>query len=51
MHRVHQDGFFEVIIDNQPEIFSYRLAITCLAWPAGGSKPAKLRIRTAIHPF
>ena len=28
MHRVHQDGFFEAIIDNQPDFFLYRLAIT-----------------------
>ncbi len=28
MHRVHHEGFFEAIIDNQSDFFPYRLAIT-----------------------
>ena len=28
MHRVHRDGFFEAVIENQTEFFPYRLAIT-----------------------
>ena len=49
MHRVHRDGFFEAVIQNQTEFFPYRLAITLPGSGGSRSKPMRLRIRTAIH--
>ncbi len=39
MYRVHHDGFFEAIIDNQSDVFPYRLAITLPGSDGGREQP------------
>ena len=51
MRRVHQDGFFEVALDNESEFFITGFPLPCQPWTAAVSEPTKSTIRTAIPLF
>jgi 1,4-alpha-glucan branching enzyme len=42
MRRVHQDGFFEVALDNESDFFHYRLAITLPALDGGRQQTCEI---------